>query len=180
MLERRFEARWAEERWASSSQSIPESVSGVGVEPVSIGDAAAFESVAAVQSSLAAHGYVADEALSISLFLACKLGRPLLLEGAPGVGKTELAKVVSQILKTELIRLQCYEGLDLAQAAYEWNYPRQLLEIQARNASASDGSQRVAGLFTEEYLLRRPLLEAIDPRRGSVARVVDRRARSRR
>jgi MoxR-like ATPase len=74
--------------------------------------------------------------------------------------------VVSQILSTELIRLQCHEGLDLAQAAYEWNYPRQLLEIQARSSAASDGSQRVAGLFTEEYLLRRPLLEAIDPRRS--------------
>jgi MoxR-like ATPase len=141
-------------------------ISGVSVESVSVDVSAHFVSVAAVQALLAAHGYVADEALSISLFLACKLGRPLLLEGAPGVGKTELAKVVSQILSTELIRLQCHEGLDLAQAAYEWNYPRQLLEIQAPSSSASEGSQRVAGLFTEEYLLRRPLLEAIDPRRA--------------
>ncbi len=146
-------------------------ISGVSGESVS-GDESVqfesvqFESVAEVQRLLAVHGYVADEALSISLFLACKLGRPLLLEGAPGVGKTELAKVVSRILSTELIRLQCHEGLDLAQAAYEWNYPRQLLEIQARSRSASDGAQRVAGLFTEEYLLRRPLLEAIDPQRA--------------
>jgi len=124
-----------------------------------------FDSVADTQRLLGTQDYVADEALAISLFLASKLGRPLLLEGAPGVGKTELAKVVSRILDTELIRLQCYEGLDLAQAAYEWNYPRQLLELQARGASGA--SARVADLFTEEYLLRRPLLAAIDPLRTS-------------
>jgi MoxR-like ATPase len=124
---------------------------------------AAFASAEEVRRQLAARDYVADEALSISLFLAYKLGRPLLLEGAPGVGKTELAKVVSALLGTELIRLQCYEGLDLAQAAYEWNYPRQLLEIQARGAAGAAG--RVADLFTEPYLLRRPLLSAIDPAR---------------
>jgi MoxR-like ATPase len=125
-----------------------------------------FESAALAQASLAAHDYIADDALSISLFLASKLGRPLLLEGAPGVGKTELAKVVSQVLGTDLIRLQCYEGLDLAQAAYEWNYPRQLLEIQARRPAAAGVHQGVDDLFTEQYLLRRPLLAAIDPRRS--------------
>jgi MoxR-like ATPase len=125
-----------------------------------------FASPAETRRSLEACDYVADEALSISVFLAAKLGRPLLLEGAPGVGKTELAKVVSRILDTELIRLQCYEGLDLAQAAYEWNYPRQLLEVQARGvAAAGTASSGVADLFTEPYLLRRPLLAAIDPRR---------------
>jgi MoxR-like ATPase len=124
-----------------------------------------FDSVAETQRLLATQDYVADEALGVSLFLASKLGRPLLLEGAPGVGKTELAKVVSRILDTDLIRLQCYEGLDLAQAAYEWNYPRQLLELQARGAS--DTGTRVADLFTEPYLLRRPLLAAIDPARTS-------------
>jgi MoxR-like ATPase len=126
---------------------------------------AVFESVAATERLLASHDYIADEALSISLFLASKLGRPLLLEGAPGVGKTELAKVVSQILGTELIRLQCYEGLDLGHAAYEWNYPRQLLELQARGASSALAGQGVEGLFSEQYLLRRPLLAAIDPKR---------------
>jgi MoxR-like ATPase len=131
---------------------------------------AAFESVEKVQALLAAHEYVADDALSISVFLAAKLGRPLLVEGAPGVGKTELAKVVSQILSTDLIRLQCYEGLDLAHAAYEWNYSRQLLEIQARGAagaaaSGAPGASGVEDLFSEPYLLRRPLLDAIDPRR---------------
>lgn len=120
-----------------------------------------FESAEQVRRSLASRGYIADESLSISLFLASKLGRPLLLEGAPGVGKTELAKVVSQLLGTELIRLQCYEGLDLSQAAYEWNYPRQLLELQAHKAAGT----AVADLFTEPYLLRRPLLAAIDPAR---------------
>jgi MoxR-like ATPase len=125
----------------------------------------AFESAEEVRVALAARDYIADEASSVSVFLALKLGRPLLVEGAPGVGKTELAKVVSQVLETDLVRLQCYEGLDLAHAAYEWNYSRQLLEIQARGATgAPPGS--VADLFSEPYLLRRPLLDAIDPRRA--------------
>jgi MoxR-like ATPase len=123
-----------------------------------------------VQGLLAAHDYVADEGLSVSVFLAGKLGRPLLVEGAPGVGKTELAKVVSRMLGTELIRLQCYEGLDLAHAAYEWNYSRQLLEIQARGAAgrgapSSAMSNGTDDLFSEHFLLRRPLLDAIDPGR---------------
>lgn len=135
----------------------------------------AFESAAEVRARLAAHDYIADDALSVSVFLASKLGRPLLVEGAPGVGKTELAKVVSRMLQADLIRLQCYEGLDLAHAAYEWNYPRQLLEIQARGAlgrgggaaptPAGGGQANVDDLFSEAYLLRRPLLDAIDPRR---------------
>jgi MoxR-like ATPase len=140
-------------------------------ESVSV-ESVAFESVAATQQLLAAHDYIADEALSISLFLASKLGRPLFLEGAPGVGKTELAKVVSQALGTELIRLQCYEGLELSQAAYEWNYPRQLLEIQARGALAPASGALEGGavprpvdVYSEAYLLRRPLLAAIDPTR---------------
>jgi MoxR-like ATPase len=141
--------------------SVRESTSGESSRAASIG----FESVAATERLLAEHDYIADEALSISLFLASKLGRPLLLEGAPGVGKTELAKVVSRILGTELIRLQCHEGLDLAQAAYEWNYPRQLLEIQARGPEMTGAGRGVGGLFTEQYLLRRPLLSAIDPLR---------------
>jgi MoxR-like ATPase len=125
----------------------------------------AFESADEVRALLAAHEYIADDALSISVFLAAKLGRPLLVEGAPGVGKTELAKVVSQVLDTDLIRLQCYEGLDLAHAAYEWNYSRQLLEIQARGAGRGATPGGLDDLFSEPYLLRRPLLDAIDPRR---------------
>jgi MoxR-like ATPase len=125
----------------------------------------AFESADEVRGLLAAHEYIADDALAVSVFLAAKLGRPLLVEGAPGVGKTELAKVVSRVLDTELIRLQCYEGLDLAHAAYEWNYSRQLLEIQGRGAGGAGSSAGVDDLFSEPYLLRRPLLDAIDPRR---------------
>jgi MoxR-like ATPase len=124
-----------------------------------------FESPAAVRHLLEAQNYMADEALSVSLFLAARLGRPLLLEGAPGVGKTELAKVVSRILDTELIRLQCHEGLDLAQAAYEWNYSRQLLEVQIRGALQAPAAAALPELFTEPFLLRRPLLAAIDPAR---------------
>jgi len=150
-----------------------------------VSSADAFESAAEVQAVLGAYDYIADEALSVSVFLAGKLGRPLLVEGAPGVGKTELAKVVSRALGTDLIRLQCYEGLDLAHAAYEWNYPRQLLEIQARGmlrgavkpstetpstetpnaAGAANAPTTVDDLFSERYLLRRPLLDAIDPSR---------------
>ena len=91
-----------------------------------------FDSVENTIETLASADYIADIGLSTSLFLSMKMGKPLFLEGEPGVGKTEIAKVLSQVLDTELIRLQCYEGLDVSQAVYEWNYPRQLLEIQAR------------------------------------------------
>jgi MoxR-like ATPase len=130
-----------------------------------------FQSVAETAKQLESQGYVADDSLVIALFLAVKLGRPLFLEGAPGVGKTELAKVVARLADTDLIRLQCHEGLDLSQAAYEWNYPRQLLELQGRGPTAlhprATGSQGQGsrGLFVEEYLLKRPLLSAIDPAR---------------
>lgn len=132
-----------------------------------------FQSVPDTAELLQAQGYVADESLVVALFLAVKLERPLFLEGAPGVGKTELAKVVARSLGTELIRLQCHEGLDLSQAAYEWNYPRQLLELQGRSAQVQGGAQPQGSahapgsrdLFIEEYLLKRPLLSAIDPAR---------------
>ena len=114
----------------------------------------------AIARDLGAHGYVADEALAMSVFLALRMERPLFLEGAPGVGKTMLARVLAEALATPLIRLQCHEGLDLAQAAYEWNYPRQLLELQAHAARGADA--QIAALYREELLLRRPLLQAID------------------
>ncbi len=117
-------------------------------------------SPATVARDLGAGGYVVDDALAMSVFLALRLGRPLFLEGAPGVGKTMLARVLADALGTQLIRLQCHEGLDLAQAAYEWNYPRQLLELQA---SAARGGVEVAALYREELLLKRALLQAIDP-----------------
>ena len=117
-----------------------------------------FDSIADVVRRLGEGDYVADPALATSLFLSVKMRRPFFLEGAPGVGKTELARAVSKVLDTELIRLQCYEGLDLNQAVYEWNYPRQLLALQARPAS----ERALDDIFSAEFLLRRPLLRAID------------------
>ncbi|MCB8960587.1 MAG: MoxR family ATPase [Ardenticatenales bacterium] len=105
---------------------------------------------------LAANDYMADVGLATSLFLALKMGKAIFLEGEPGVGKTEIAKVLSRAFQTPLIRLQCYEGLDINQAVYEWNYPRQLLELQARG-----GGELSDDIFSERFLLRRPLLEAI-------------------
>jgi len=120
-----------------------------------------FETIESTRRALASHNYFADEGLATSLFLAIRMEKALFLEGEPGVGKTEIARVVSELLETPLIRLQCYEGLDLSQAVYEWNYPRQLIEIQARSGQGS-ASVESAGIFTEEFLLRRPLLQAID------------------
>ena len=121
-----------------------------------------LSSIEATQRALARHAYVADVGLATSLFLALKMGKALLLEGEPGVGKTEVAKVLSLMFSTPLIRLQCYEGIDISQAVYEWNYPRQLLELQARRPS-SDDDTATAHLYTEAFLLKRPLLQAIDP-----------------
>src|SRR6266516_7270395 len=112
--------------------------------------------VAAMQAALAGTGYLADEALATALFLASRMGQPILLEGEPGVGKTEAAKALAQALATPMLRLQCYEGLTSSEALYEWNYPRQLLAI--RLAEARGETLRDADLFSEEYLLARPLL----------------------
>jgi MoxR-like ATPase len=120
-----------------------------------------LSSIEATQRALARHAYVADVGLATSLFLALKMGKALLLEGEPGVGKTEVAKVLSQMFSTPLIRLQCYEGIDISQAVYEWNYPRQLLELQARPPNPTDDTA-TAHLYTEAFLLKRPLLQAID------------------
>ncbi|WP_170515280.1 AAA family ATPase [Ruegeria atlantica] len=115
-------------------------------------------SLSEVQTGLAAQGYVADDRLAMALHLAQQLGRPLLLEGPAGVGKTEVAKAMAAWRDTRLIRLQCYEGLDASHAIYEWNYQRQLLAIRA---SESQGGTSESQLFTDDYLLKRPLLEAI-------------------
>jgi MoxR-like ATPase len=117
--------------------------------------------VEAVTAVLAQHAYIADIGLSTSLFLALKMGKAIFLEGEPGVGKTEIAKVLSRAFDTPLIRLQCYEGLDINQAVYEWNYPRQLLEIQARQQQANGAEPVTDDIFTEKFLLKRPLLQAI-------------------
>jgi MoxR-like ATPase len=125
----------------------------------------ATSSPQAVADGLAGHGYLADPGLAMSVFLALRMERPLFLEGAPGVGKTLLGRVLAEALDTQLIRLQCHEGLELSQAAYEWNYPRQLLELQAHGRAAGapgDQAAAVTALYREELLLRRPLLAAID------------------
>jgi MoxR-like ATPase len=122
-------------------------------------------SIDELQELLERHQYIADRGLATSIFLALKLQRPLLLEGEAGVGKTEVAKVLASAFNTELIRLQCYEGLDVSQAVYEWNYARQLLEIRLMEASgAVDRRKAAAELFGEEFLIRRPLLQAISSR----------------
>jgi len=112
---------------------------------------------------LAEQNYVADRQLATAVFLALKLRRPLFLEGEPGTGKTEIAKVLAAGLRAELIRLQCYEGLDVNSAAYEWNYARQMLEIRLAEASESARDQLAEGLFTGRFLIERPLLRALLP-----------------
>ena len=127
-------------------------------------------SIDEVEAALAAHDYVADRRLATVVFLALKLGRPLFLEGEPGTGKTEIARTLAAALGRPLIRLQCYEGLDLAGAAYEWNYARQMLEIRlaesAAGGSADDRAALAARLFTDAFLVKRALLDAIDPARA--------------
>jgi MoxR-like ATPase len=119
-------------------------------------------SVDDLEHALAAKRYITDRGLAVSLFLALRLQRPLFLEGEAGVGKTEVAKALAVVLDAELIRLQCYEGLDIAQAVYEWNYPRQLLEIRLLEASHElDRSRAGRELFTEAFLIKRPLLRAL-------------------
>lgn len=108
-----------------------------------------------------ARRYVADREIATAIHLAMRLGKPLLVEGHAGVGKTEIAKTLAEALGTNLIRLQCYEGLDAAAALYEWNYPRQLLHLKAAEGEIATASEREQELFTSDFLFRRPLLEAI-------------------
>jgi len=120
-------------------------------------------SVDALQDALAGQRYVTERPLAVSIYLAAKLRRPLFLEGEAGVGKTEVAKVLAAALDTPLIRLQCYEGLDVSQAVYEWNYSRQLLEIRLLETTADlDRAAASRELFTEAFLIKRPLLRAIE------------------
>ena len=126
-------------------------------------------SVDATEELLAAGAYVADRSLATALYLALKLGRPLFLEGEAGVGKTEIAKVLAECLGRDLIRLQCYEGLDVSSAVYEWNYARQMIEIRLAEATGGAGGRtgRAAltrDVFSEDFLIKRPLLQALEPR----------------
>ncbi len=114
-----------------------------------------------VQSDLAGEGYVASNELAMAVHLALALERPLLLEGSAGVGKTEVARALAEVLDTKLIRLQCYEGLDAAQAIYEWNYQRQLLAIRTASEGGETGKTVEDRIFSRDYLLERPLLQAI-------------------
>ncbi|WP_089174795.1 MoxR family ATPase [Bosea sp. AS-1] len=125
-------------------------------------------SIDATLSLLQAQGYVADRSLATVLFLALRMKRPLLLEGEAGTGKTEIAKVLSAGLGRRLIRLQCYEGLDLASAVYEWNYAGQMMAIRLAEASgiAEDRDRLEGDIFSEKYLVKRPLLQALEPQEG--------------
>jgi MoxR-like ATPase len=120
-------------------------------------------SIEATQEMLDAGGYVSDRALATVLFLSLRLNRPLFLEGEAGVGKTEIAKVLAEQLGRKLIRLQCYEGLDVASAVYEWNYAAQMVEIRAAEAAGSvDRERLVDDVFSQRFLIRRPLLQALE------------------
>src|SRR5215210_6698200 len=122
----------------------------------------ALASIEGIQDAFMARDYVCDRSLATTTFLALQLQRPLLLEGEAGVGKTELAKVLAASLGARLIRLQCYEGLDVNAAVYEWNYPRQMLEIRLLEAAGKASSATAHEIFGPEFLIRRPLLQALE------------------
>ncbi len=123
-----------------------------------------LNSIDDLQNALREQLYIADRGLATAIFLALKLNRPLFLEGEAGVGKTEVAKVIARLLETDLIRLQCYEGLDVHHAVYEWNYTRQMMHIRLQEARGERAAE--AELFGPEFLLRRPLLQAIENSRA--------------
>ena len=127
------------------------------------------DEVRKIQELLEQQAYVTDAAVATSLYLAMALGKPLLVEGPAGVGKTEIAKVLASALNTQLIRLQCYEGLDATTALYEWNYSKQLLHIKLQESSPGTVAEKEASIFSEAFLLKRPLLQAItNPLRSPV------------
>lgn len=128
-----------------------------------------IKDTATITRGFSERGYVADEELATILFLMLRLGKPLLLEGHPGVGKTEVANVLASYLNTDIIRLQCYEGLDVNSAVYEWNYQKQLLSIKIQESGDRTEAEKEAHIFGEEFLLKRPLLQSItQPERAPV------------
>ncbi len=129
--------------------------------------------IQAIQEALEREGYVADAAIATAVFLAREMRKPLLVEGDAGGGKTELAKVLARLLDTELIRLQCYEGLDANTALYEWNYPRQILRVRMAETDGRDAAEIEDLIFSRTYLLERPLLRAITRREGPPVLLVD-------
>ena len=126
-------------------------------------DQDALNTIEDVQRAMFAQNYIADRSLATTVFLALKRRKPLLLEGEPGVGKTEVAKVLSAVLGTRLIRLQCYEGIDVSTAVYEWNYTRQMLHIRLMEAGGASRTEELKEIFGPDFLIQRPLLQAIDP-----------------
>ena len=126
-----------------------------------------LDSTDAIEAAFRDRGYITDRSLSTAVFLALQLERPLLLEGEAGVGKTELAKVLAASLGAQLIRLQCYEGLDVNTAVYEWNYPRQLLEIRLLESRGAAATASAHDIFGPEFLIRRPLLQALESEDGT-------------
>ena len=126
-----------------------------------------FNTIEDVQRAMFAQRYIADRSLATAVFLALKRRKPLLLEGEPGVGKTEIAKVLASALNTPLIRLQCYEGIDVSTAVYEWNYTRQMLHIRLMEASGINRQQELKDIFGPEFLIKRPLFQAIDVENAS-------------
>jgi MoxR-like ATPase len=131
------------------------------------------EEVRNIQELLRRQAYVSDAAVATSLYLAMALGKPLLIEGPAGVGKTEIAKSLSLSLDARLVRLQCYEGLDATTAIYEWNYPKQLLRIKLQETASASAAEKEAEIFSEPFLLKRPLLEAITDQTSSPVLLID-------
>jgi MoxR-like ATPase len=131
------------------------------------------EEVQNIRELLRRQAYVTDAAVATSLYLAMALGKPLLIEGPAGVGKTEIARSLAVALDARLVRLQCYEGLDAATAIYEWNYPKQLLRIKLQETAMSSAAEKEAEIFSEPFLLKRPLLEAITDQKSSPVLLID-------
>ncbi len=132
-----------------------------------------IEGIGRIQDMMERQSYITDRAIATTAFLAMELRKPVLIEGQAGVGKTEIAKVLSAALDTELIRLQCYEGLDVNTALYEWNYPKQMLRIKIDEGAGASADEQEAHIFSDEFLLKRPLLRAISAKEKSPVLLID-------